>query len=191
MSASTATISSISVYTTPAFWNGCGGQPASNPSFAFIVAYIVYAISRRLAHRPTHWQPLRRRSLADSVRGRVLRLGPHLMWFRGGAQDDPGDAGKKDGWGAAATASSPPSERFPLLIAMVAALAYSSAAREITCSHRAERLSYGLACVDSFPRECLSWPRRFGLWRARLISNALFAVGVAAVVLVLLGGTPG
>ena len=29
----------------------------------------------------------------------------------------------------------------------------------------------------------------FGLWRARLISNALFAVGVAAVVLVLLGGT--
>jgi hypothetical protein len=29
----------------------------------------------------------------------------------------------------------------------------------------------------------------FGLWRARLISNALFGVGVAAVVLVLLGGT--
>jgi hypothetical protein len=29
----------------------------------------------------------------------------------------------------------------------------------------------------------------FGFWRAKLISNALFAVGVAAVVLVLLGGT--
>jgi hypothetical protein len=29
----------------------------------------------------------------------------------------------------------------------------------------------------------------FGLWRAKLISNALFAVGVAAIVLVLLGGT--
>jgi hypothetical protein len=29
----------------------------------------------------------------------------------------------------------------------------------------------------------------FGLWRARLISNALFAAGVAAVALVLLGGT--
>jgi hypothetical protein len=29
----------------------------------------------------------------------------------------------------------------------------------------------------------------FGLWRARLISNALFAAGLAAVVLVLLGGT--
>jgi hypothetical protein len=29
----------------------------------------------------------------------------------------------------------------------------------------------------------------FGLWRAGLISNRLFAVGVSAVVLVLLGGT--
>ena len=29
----------------------------------------------------------------------------------------------------------------------------------------------------------------FGLWRAGLISKALFAAGVAAVVLVLLGGT--
>jgi hypothetical protein len=30
---------------------------------------------------------------------------------------------------------------------------------------------------------------RFRFWQAGLISNALFAVGVAAVVLVLLGGT--
>jgi hypothetical protein len=29
----------------------------------------------------------------------------------------------------------------------------------------------------------------FGLWRAELISNALFAAGVAALLLVLLGGT--
>jgi len=29
----------------------------------------------------------------------------------------------------------------------------------------------------------------FGLWRSRLISNALFGAGVGAVVLVLLGGT--
>ena len=29
----------------------------------------------------------------------------------------------------------------------------------------------------------------FGLWRAGLISNSLFAAGVAALVLVLLGGT--
>jgi len=29
----------------------------------------------------------------------------------------------------------------------------------------------------------------FGLWRAGLVSNVLFAAGVAAIVLVLLGGT--
>jgi hypothetical protein len=47
------------------------------------------------------------------------------------------------------------------------------------------------ACVvlSSFPRAMLIMSGAFGLWRAGLISNALFATGVAAVVLVLLGGT--
>jgi len=43
--------------------------------------------------------------------------------------------------------------------------------------------------LSSFPRAMLSMSAAFGLWRAGLISNALFAAGVAAVVLVLLGGT--
>jgi hypothetical protein len=43
--------------------------------------------------------------------------------------------------------------------------------------------------LTSFPRAMLTMAAAFGLWRARLISNALFAAGVAAVVLVLLGGT--
>jgi len=42
--------------------------------------------------------------------------------------------------------------------------------------------------LTSFPRAMLM-SAAFGFWRARLISNALFAAGVAAVVLVLLGGT--
>ena len=41
----------------------------------------------------------------------------------------------------------------------------------------------------SFPRAMLTMSAAFGLWRAGLISNGLFAVGVAAVVLLLLGGT--
>jgi signal transduction histidine kinase len=47
------------------------------------------------------------------------------------------------------------------------------------------------ACIvlSSFPRAMLIMAGSFGLWRARLISNSLFAVGVAVVVLVLLGGT--
>src|SRR6267378_6112345 len=43
--------------------------------------------------------------------------------------------------------------------------------------------------LTSFPRAMLIMAAAFGLWRARLISNAFFAAGVAAVVLVLLGGT--
>ena len=43
--------------------------------------------------------------------------------------------------------------------------------------------------LSSFPRAMLIMASTFGLWRAGLISNALFAAGVAALVLVLLGGT--
>jgi hypothetical protein len=43
--------------------------------------------------------------------------------------------------------------------------------------------------MTSFPRAMLIMAGSFGLWRAKLISNALFTAGVAAVVLVLLGGT--
>ena len=43
--------------------------------------------------------------------------------------------------------------------------------------------------LTSFPRAMLIMAGTFGLWRAGRISNAFFAAGVAAVVLVLLGGT--
>src|SRR6202041_2532093 len=43
--------------------------------------------------------------------------------------------------------------------------------------------------LSSFPRAMLIMAAAFGLWRAKLISNPLFAVGVAAVGLELLGGT--
>jgi hypothetical protein len=45
------------------------------------------------------------------------------------------------------------------------------------------------AVLTSVPRAMLIMAGSFGLWRAGLISNRLFAAGVAAVVLVLLGGT--
>jgi hypothetical protein len=50
---------------------------------------------------------------------------------------------------------------------------------------------FAWACVvvTSFPRAMLIMAGTFGLWRAKLISNTLFAAGVAVVVLVLLGGT--
>jgi len=43
--------------------------------------------------------------------------------------------------------------------------------------------------MTSFPRAMLIMAGSFGLWRAGMISNTLFAAGVAALALVLLGGT--
>jgi hypothetical protein len=73
---------------------------------------------------------------------------------------------------------------------VAAALAYSIAGSEN------QMLTSGLndfawagVVLTSFPRAILIMASAFGLWRAGLISSALFAAGVAVVVLVLLGGT--
>jgi len=100
------------------------------------------------------------------------------------------DAGQ-DGWGAAVTASSAAlGGLFLLLITVGAALAYSIAGSG-NSTLMAGLNDFAWACVvlTSFPRAMLIMAGTFGLWRAGLISNALFAAGVAAVVLVLLGGT--
>jgi len=44
----------------------------------------------------------------------------------------------------------------------------------------------GSLCVEFVPESHLTMSAAFGLWRAGLISNRLFAAGVAAVVLALL-----
>ena len=48
---------------------------------------------------------------------------------------------------------------------------------------------WALVVLSAFPRAMLIMSGAFGLWRAGLISNALFGAGVAAVVLGVLGGT--
>jgi len=91
--------------------------------------------------------------------------------------------------GAAATASSAAlGALFLLLIAVVAALAYSIAGsgNHMLTSGLNDFVWAGFV-LTSFPRAMLIMAAAFGLWRARLISNALFAAGVAAVVLALLG----
>src|SRR5258707_918543 len=114
----------------------------------------------------------------------------HLMWVAGGLRTALADAGK-DGWGAAATAPrAAPGALFLLLIAGGAAPAYSIAnsGNHMLTSGLNDFVWAGFV-LTSFPRAMLIMAAAFGLWRARLISNALFAAGVAAVVLVLLGGT--
>ena len=114
----------------------------------------------------------------------------NLMWFAAALRNTLADAGK-DGWGAAATASSAAfGTLFLLLIAIGAALAYSIAGSgNQTLTAGLNDFVWALVVLSSFPRAMLIMSGSFGLWRAGLISNALFGAGVTAVVLGVLGGT--
>src|SRR5262249_45710553 len=100
------------------------------------------------------------------------------------------DAGQ-DGWGTAATAASAAFGALVLLhISVRAALAYTTArSGNLAFTSGLNDLAWALDVLPSFPRAMLIMSGAFGLWRARLISNALFTAGVAAVVLGVLGGT--
>lgn len=168
----TTTSTSSSVYMTPAFWERLWGTAGIQSVGLFIAAYFIYG----------HW-PL----IAAVVSGLAIL---NLMWFAAALRTTLADAGQ-DGWGAAATASSAVvGGFFLLLLTVVSNLSYSIAGLG---NHT---LTWGLIdfawagfVLSSFPRAMLIMAAAFGLWRARLISNALFAAGVAAVVLVLLGAT--
>jgi hypothetical protein len=105
-----------------------------------------------------------------------------LMWFAAALRTTLADVGL-DGWGAAATASSAAVGALAfVLIAIAATLAYSNAAG-------LNDFAWTCGVVSSFPRAMLIMSSAFGLWRAKLISNALFTTGVAVVILGVLGGT--
>jgi hypothetical protein len=110
----------------------------------------------------------------------------NLMWFVAALRTALVEAGQ-DGWGAAATASSAAvGGLFFLLIAVGVAL---SGFENHTRNSELHDFAWACAVLTSFPRAMLIMSATFGLWRAKLISNALFAVGVGVVILGLLGGT--
>jgi hypothetical protein len=192
MSASTGMTSSASVYTTPAFWERLWRTAGIQSVLCFIVAYFVHGHQPQVGASAdalaAFYDGNRMRILIAAIFYGLAIL--NLMWFAGALRTTLADAGQ-GGWGAAATASSAAlGALFLLLIAVLAALAYSIAG---TGNHM---LTSGLNdfvwagfVLTSFPRAMLIMSAAFGLWRARQISNSLFAIGVAAVVLVLLGGT--
>src|SRR5258705_9956450 len=113
------------------------------------------------------------------------------MWFAAALRTTLADAGQ-DGWGAAATASSAAVGGLFLLLAMMgAALAYSIAGSgNHAVTSGLNDFAWAGVVLTSFPRAMLIMAGTFGLWRSGQISNALFAAGVGAPVLVLLGGSP-
>ena len=114
----------------------------------------------------------------------------NLMWFAAALRTTLADAGQ-DGWGAAATASSAAfGGMFLLMITVAAALAYSIAGSGNDALRSAlNDFLWASVVLSSFPRAMLIMAGTFGLWRAGLFSKARFAAGVAALLLVLLGGT--
>jgi hypothetical protein len=128
------------------------------------------------------------RILIAAVLGGLAML--NLMWFAAALRATLADAGQ-DGWGAAATASSAALGALVLLLMTVsAALAYSIAAAENPALLSGlNDFAWAGVVLSCFPRAMLIMSAAFGLWRAGLISSGLFTVGVAAVVLVLLGAT--
>jgi len=192
MSASTGTTSSASVYTTPAFWERLWRTAGIQSILCFIVAYIVDGHQPQVGASAdalaAFYDGDRMRILIAVVFYGLAVL--NLMWFAGALRTTLADAGQ-DGWGAAATASSAAlGALFLLLIAVVAALAYSIAGSENhTLTSGLNDFVWAGFVLTSFPRAMLIMAAAFGLWRAGQISNALFAAGVAAVVLGLLGGT--
>jgi len=114
----------------------------------------------------------------------------NLLWFAATIASALREAGQA-GWATAATASSAVvGGAFLMLLTVGAAVAYSinPSGNGTLASGLNDLLWVGIV-MSSFPRAMLVMAGSFGLWRAGLISNTLFAAGVAAVVLVLFGGT--
>src|SRR5207302_1123987 len=193
---------------TSVFWERLWRTAGIQSAWLFIVAYIIYGYQPQIGASAdalvAFYNGDRMRILIAAVFFGMAIL--NLMWFAAPQPSCPAsakvvlraaanrttlaDAGQ-DGWGAAATASSAAvGVMFLLLITVGAALAYS------TSGFRNNPLTSGLndfvwagVVLSSYPRAMLIMSGAFGLWRAGLISNALFAAGVAAVVLTLLSGT--
>src|SRR5258708_36262522 len=128
MSSSTSTISSASVYTTPAFWERLWRTAGIQSIFCFLVAYIVHG------HQPQVGASAETlAAFYDLDRARILIAAVfyglavlNLIWFAAALRATLADAGQ-DGWGsAAAAASAPPRALLLLLPAVSAGLARST-----------------------------------------------------------------
>jgi hypothetical protein len=192
MSLSTTTMTShTSLYSTREFWERLWRMSGINFVVFFIIAYVIYPYQPPVGASAdalvAFYDGDRVRILIAAVISGLAVL--NLMWFAAALRTTLADAGQ-DGWGSAATAASATvAGLFLLLVTVGAALAYSIAASDHALTSGLNDFAWAGVVLTSFPRAMLIMAGTFGLWRAGLISDALFAAGVAAVVLVLLGGT--
>jgi hypothetical protein len=113
-----------------------------------------------------------------------------LIWFGAAVSSVLRDA-NLGGWAGAAIASSAALGALLFLrMAIRAALAFSIVgAGTLAVAPALSDFAFVLTVLMAFPTAMFVMATAFGLWRAEIISQRFFAVGVAAVILTLLGGT--
>src|SRR5262245_28373520 len=179
---------SASVYATAAFWERLWRTSGIQFVGLFILAYAIYGYQPHVgasseALTAFYAGERTRILIAAAVSGFALL---NLMWFAAAVRAILADTGQ-DAWRAAATTSSAAvGGLFLLFVSVVAALAYSIASGgNHAVTSALNDFAWAVVVLSSFPRAMLTMAAAFGLWRSAFISNALFAVGVAAVVLTL------
>jgi hypothetical protein len=193
MSATTTAMpSTASVYTTPAFWERLWRTSGIQFVGLFIIAYLIYG-----TQPPAGASADALAAFFNGDRTRILIAVfcfglnlLNLLWFTMAVRTILADAGQ-DGWGAAAiVASAAFGALFLLALTVAAALAHSIAGSgNGPLTSGLNDFMWALLVLSSFPRAMLIMASTFGLWRAGQISNGLFTTGVAALALVLLGGS--
>ena len=178
--------------TTVNFWERLWRSSGIIFGIFFVVAYLFYGLQPKIGASADTLV-----SFYDGQRMRILKATMlfgtsvlFLLWFAAAISSVLHDAGQ-GGWGAAATASSAAlGGMLWVLVAVGSALAYSIAGLgNGALTTGLNDLAWACVVVSAFPSALLIMAGTFGLWRAKMISNALFGVGVAAVLLVLVGGT--
>ena len=179
------------VYNTSEFWEHLWRTSGIHFVAFAIIAYAIYG-SLPVVGAPTDtllafYSDHRVRIPIAAVFSGLAVL--NLMWFSAALRSTLADS-DKDGWGGAATAASAALGGLMLVLVMVSAMpAYSTAGSGSAFASGFHDFVWAGIVLSSFPRAMLIMAGTFGLWRAGIISNKLFAAGVIAVVLVLLGGT--
>jgi len=183
---------STSNVNNPAFWERLWHTSGIQFVTFFIITYLIYGDQPRVGASSealvAFYTGERARILLAVIFSGLNIL--NLMWFAASLGTTLADEGQ-EGWGAAATASSAALGGLCLmLISILATLAYSVAVSgNSTLTSGLNDFAWAIVVLSSFPRAMLIMSGTFGLWRAGLISNALFAAGVGAVGLGVLGGT--
>jgi hypothetical protein len=169
-------------------WRTAGVQAVG----LFVVAYAIYGyqpgVGASADALAAFYGGHSTRILIAAIFGGMTVL--NLMWFAAALRATLADVGR-DGWGAAATtASAVTGGLFLLLIALGSAQSFSIAASgNQAFVSGLNDLSWAIIVLSSFARAMLIMSGVFGLWRANLISNGVFALGVVGgVVLELVGG---